>query len=120
MQHQLQPLLLLQLSQVHRFQTQPLVQPVMTQHHQYLLILRDLLKQSLLQLKPQLRLLPLPVLWLLPQLLLPVLLPQQVLLVEWVAVPAVAVVDHRLHHLTVDVQKVPRAKKAKEKASQNR
>jgi hypothetical protein len=59
MQHQLQSLHLLQLNQVHRFQTQLLEQPVMTQHLLHLLILKDHLKQLPLRLIPQPRLPPL-------------------------------------------------------------
>jgi hypothetical protein len=113
------------LSQVHLWQTQQLVQPVMTQHHRFRLILKVHLKQLLLRLIPQLRLLPLPVHWLQPQPLLPVLLPQLVpqlvLPVEWVAVQVAVpvVVDHRLHQVMVVAQKAPKAKKAKVRESQN-
>jgi hypothetical protein len=106
------------LSQVHPWQTLQLVLPVMTQPHQFRLILKAHLKQLLLRLRLQPRLLPLPVLWLQLQPLLLVLLPQQVLPVEWVAVPVVAV-DHRLHQVTVVAQKAPKAKKAKARESQN-
>jgi hypothetical protein len=50
------------LSQVHLWQTLQLVLPVTTQHLQFRLILKAHLKQLLLRLRLQLRLLPLPVL----------------------------------------------------------
>ena len=84
------------------------------------MIHKDPLKQLLLRLRLQLRLLPLPVHWLQLQPLPPVLLPQLVLPVEWVAVLAVpVVVDHRLHQVMVVAQKEPKAKKAKARESQN-
>jgi hypothetical protein len=134
MQHQLQSLHLLQLNQVHRFQTQLLVQPVMTPLRLHLLIRKDHLKQLPLLLILQLRLPHLPVPWLRPLPLPPVLLPRPVLqlvlpvqqelpeVVQPVAVPVVAVDHHRLHQVRVDVQRVPkvaRVKKAKGRASQN-
>ena len=129
MQHQLLLLPRLQLSQVHRFQTQLLVQPVMTQHLLHLLIRKDSLKQLPLRLILQLRLPHLPAPWLRPLQLPPVLPPrpvlqlvlpvQQELPVEPVAVPVVAVDHHRLHQVRVDVQRVPKVKRVKAKARES-